>query len=294
MIKPTTLLIIVVVFMLFKYWYDLPKPVEIEPQSVFSRLEQTMAQRLVGIPESVKRRINLSEQHYSYFPHRASYRVLMHVGELFSGNAIAQVSSDCNNWYEDFAVKLMPSQRNSATLFDYKAQRMESLTGFRAEVSSRTLTLVNGDEEVTEENRRFQRINDSLEIRSEGESYFLNPDTKLNIEGAHYILSQIEQQNWQVEYLSEPGDFSQYPIQNKVQIEAFKQDHLLDNLWIIKTREYKDDGDGYQLHTTVLELINDRAVTLYAATIDRDGVLYELIMSDFEYLTSRCRQVAML
>ena len=62
-------------------------------------------------------------------------------------------------------------------------------------------------------------------------------------------------------------------------------------MWLLKTTEYDHDGEEYSRSNSVLELINDRATTLYAATLDEDGVLYELILSDFEYKPSRCRQL---
>ena len=68
----------------------------------------------------------------------------------------------------------------------------------------------------------------------------------------------------------------------------------MDQLWIIKTEEYKDEGEGYQLSSTTIELANDRAITLYAATLGDDGLLYELILNDFEYLVSRCMKTASL
>ena len=278
--------------MIFKYHHDqsaLQEP-KLSTDS-FAALERNMLERIVAIPDSVKRRVNYSEQTYEYSPHQASYRALMHLNDLYSGNAIVTFSRDCDNWYEDYSVQLKPTDRNNA-IFDYKAKRMESLSSHRAEVVTTISSWYNGRQESTEEVLRFQRIGGNLELRSEGQTATLDSGTKLNIESSRYVLRQIEQENFTIEFQSEPDEFSQFPINNKVSVAPYTGEELLDKLWIIKTEEYKDEGDGYELSSTTIEMVNDRAVTLYAATLGDDGLLYELVLNDFEYLASRCMKSA--
>ena len=300
LLRPSTLFMIVVVFMVFKYWYDHrdlgPEPNQRTPDAVFAQLEDTMHRRLKAIPESVKRKLNQNANFGSsgteYSPHQAGYQVLMHVKELFTGNAVASISKDCSQWYEEFAVQLKPGKRQSNVMFDFHAKRVESLTNREAQVVTKTKTLVNNQMEESLKDLRFNRVGEFLELRSEGETIELAPDTMLNIESGIYVLNQIAQQNYQMIFYSEPDDFSKYPIRNEVVIEPFTEDYQLTNMWVIKTQEYKDEGNGYVLDTSVIELINPRAITLYAATVDADGVLYELILNDFEYLPARCKQFA--
>ena len=278
--------------MIYKYHHDQSAIQESRlTTDSFASLEQNMLERIVAIPDSVKRRVNYSEQTYDYSPHQASYRALMHLNDLYSGNAIVTFSRDCDNWYEDYAVQLKPTDRNNA-IFDYKAKRMESLSSHRAEVVTTISSWFNGRQESTEEILRFQRIGGNLELRSEGDTATLDSGTKLNIESSRYVLRQIEQENYQIEFQSEPDEFSQFPINNKVSVSPYTGEALLDKLWVIKTEEYKNDGDGYALSSTTIEMVNDRAVTLYAATLGDDGLLYELVLNDFEYLASRCMKSA--
>ena len=280
--------------MVYKYHHDQSAVQESKlTTDSFASLEQNMLDRIVAIPDSVKRRVNYSEQTFDYTPHQASYRALMHLNDLYSGVAIVTFSRDCDNWYEDYSVQLKPTDRNNA-IFDYKAKRMESLSSHRAEIVTSISSWYNGREESTEEVLRFQRIGGSLELRSEGQTAILDSATKLNIESSRYVLRQIEQENFTLEYQSEPDEFSQFPINNKVSVAPYKGDALLDQLWVIKTEEYKDEGNGYELSSTTIEMVNDRAVTLYAATLGNDGLLYELVIKDFEYLATRCMKSAAL
>ncbi|MBT8449050.1 MAG: hypothetical protein KJO69_05145 [Gammaproteobacteria bacterium] len=295
LIRPRTLFLIVLVAIVIKYFYDQSQSLshKSEPDR-FTALENTMNNRLRAIPDGVKRRINLTDGRYDYSPHQASYQVLMHVSELFTGNAIANVSKDCTQWTEDFAVQLKPRSGERSVLFDYEAYRVESLTGMDAEIRTKAITLFNGEQEIKEEKLNFKKQLKELSLTSNGETLTLDPETKLNIEVANYVLAQIAQGNYELEYYSEPSDFTQYPIRNVVSIEAFSEDYQLDNMWLVKTTEYDHDGEEYTRSNSVLELINDRATTLYAATLDEDGVLYELILSDFEYKPSRCRQLVII
>ena len=277
--------------MLAKYYYDQSqRPDTSLSTDSFSTLEQTMLNRIAGVPDSVKRRVNISDNTFDYVPHQASYRALMHLNELYTGNAIHTSSRDCDNWYEEYSVQLKSDEINNA-VFDYQASRFESITGHQAEVTTNISSWFRGQRDATEEKLRFKRIGGNLELQSEGETVTLDADTKLNIQSSRYILRQIEQQNYEIEYRSEPDDFSQYPIQNRVTVEAYTGESSLDKLWIVKTEEYKDEGEGYQLSSTTIELVNDRAITLYTATLGDDGLLYELILNDFEYLSSRCMKM---
>ena len=292
LIRPRTLFLVVVIAVLAKYFYDQSQNLANKSEvDRFAELEITMTNRLQAIPDGVKRRINIADGRYDYSPHQASYRVLMHVSELFTGNAIANVSKDCTQWVEDFAVQLKPRSSSRNVVFDYEARRVESLTGATAEINTKAITRLNGEQEIKEETLNFQKQLKELVITSNGETLTLDPETMLNIEVANYVLAQISQGNYDLEYFSEPSDFSQFPIRNVVEIEPFSDDYQLDKMWLVKTTEYENDGDNYTRSNTVLELINDRATTLYAATLDEDGILYELILSDFEYMPSRCRQI---
>lgn len=284
--------IVVLIFMIYKYHHD--QSVLEEPKlstDSFASLEKNMLERIVAIPDSVKRRVNYSEQTYDYTPHQASYRALMHLNDLYSGNAIVSFRRDCDNWYEDYSVQLKPADRNNA-IFDYQAKRMESISSHRAEVVTSVSSWFNGRRESTEEILRFQRIGGYLELRSDGQTASLDSKTKLNIESSRYVLRQIEQENYSIEYQSEPDEFSEFPVNNKVSVTPYTGEEILNQLWVIKTEEHKDEGEGYELSSTTIELINDRAVTLYAATRGNDGLLYELVLNDFEYLASRCMKSA--
>ena len=285
---------VVVVVMVIKYFTDQAE--QSTPQlttDAFSALEKTMRNRIAGVPDSVKRRVNISENTFDYVPHQASYRAVMHLNELYTGNAIHTSSRDCDNWYEEYSVQLKSDEIDNA-VFDYRASRLESISGHQAEITTNISSWFRGQRDATEEKLRFKRISGALELKSNGETVTLDYDTKLNIQSSRYILQQIEQQNYTLEYWSEPDDFSEYAIQNRVTIEAFEGEANLDQLWLVKTEEYKDRGEGYELSATTLELVNDRAITLYAATQGDDGLLYELILNDFEYLTSRCIKMVSL
>ncbi len=286
--------ILVVILMVYKYHQDqsLLDETYLAAES-FALLERNMLDRIDAVPDSVKRRVNYSENTYDFYPHRASYRSLMHLDELYTGNAIVSFSRDCDNWYENYSVQLTPANKRRG-VFDYQASRMESLAGHRAEVTTSISRTLNGERESSEEILRFQRIGNSLELRSKGETINLSPETKLNIESSRYVLGQIQQQNYRLEYRSEPDDFSEFPVRNRVTITPYVGEEVLDKLWVIKTEEYKEEGEGYQLSSTTIELINDRAVTLYAATQGYDGLLFEMVLNDFEYLRSRCMKSAAL
>ena len=286
--------LVVVVFMVAKYFYDQSNnSTPALSSESFNKLEQNMLNRIAGVPDSVKRRVNISENTFDYVPHQASYRALMHLNELYTGNAIHTSSRDCDNWYEEYSVQLKSDRVNNA-VFDYQASRLESISGQQAEVTTNISSWFRGQRDATEENLRFKRIGGVLELKSDGETVTLDSDTKFNIQSSRYVLGQIEAQNYEIEYWSEPDDFSQYPIRNEVTVESYNGESTLDQLWIIKTEEYKDEGEGYQLSSTTIELVNDRAITLYAATLGDDGLLYELILNDFEYLASRCMKTASL
>ena len=292
LIRPGTLFIVVLLAVLIKYFYDqATSPANMSEIDRFTELESNMELRLKAISDGVKRRINESDGRYDYSPHKASYKVLMHVSELFTGNAVASVSRDCNDWVEEFAVQLKPRTGGRDVTFDYEARRVESLTSMNAEVSTKAITWYNGEREVKEETLNFKKQLKELSLSSKGETLMLDPDTKLNIEVANYVLGQISMGNLTLEYYSEPSDFTQFPVKNEVVITAFESDYLLDNMWLVKTTEYEYEDGQYTRSNSVLELINNKATTLYAATLDEDGVLYELILSDFEYMPSRCRQL---
>ena len=286
--------IVVVIFMVYKYHHDQQQMAapKLSTDS-FVTLEQGMLARIIAVPDAVKRRINISDQSFDYSPHRASYRAIMHLNDLYSGNAIVSSSRDCDNWYEEYAVQLKPANEDNA-LFDYRAQRVESIAAHRAEVQTNVSSWYQGQQEATEEVLRFQRIGGNLEVSSEGETNILSSETKLNIESSRYILRQMADDNFVLEFISEPDEFSSKPVQKKVRIERFTHETLLDQLWIIKTEQYKDTEGSYQLSSTTIELLNDRAVTLYAATLGDDGLLYELVLNDFEYLATRCMKTASL
>lgn len=292
--KVINLIAIALLLLLLKYGYDNSQQPETEESTAdndIAVLEHTMKRRLAAIPEAVKRRANISNDDYQYTPHQASYRVLMHLNQLFSGHAVSEVTRDCDQWYEEFAVQLKPDRQQTDVLFDYQARRVESLTSRQAEITTRTSTWVDGKNDVEDTQLRFRKINDGVELNSDGETYQLDPDTKLNIEGAGYLLRQIEQGKRTISYLSEPDDSTEHAIKNDISIRRLDDDYLLDKLWVVTSREYRFEEGAYSLDSSMVEVINDRAVTLYAGTMDSDGILFELILGDFEYQPSRCQQL---
>ena len=286
--KLFTMFMAVFIVMTGKYYYDQSQlePDELTTDS-FIDLVRNMNDRIATIPDSVKRRINHSDNSFENIPHQASYRALMHLNNLYSGNAITVFSRDCDNWYRSYSVQLKSTNLDN-TLFDYQANRMESLSGHRAEVQTNVTRWFNDQRDDTQETLRFRRLSDTLELSSNGETLSLDAETKLNIQSSRYILRQIEAGNYHIEFESEPDDFSESSIRNIVTAEPYTNEPILNQLWVLKTEEYKDRGEGYALSSTTIELVNNRAIALYAATLGDDGLLYELILNDFEYLADRC------
>ena len=292
---PKTLLIVVLIIILAKYWYERSQsqPEAIATETQYQDLLNTMERRLEGLTDSLKRRVNHSDGRFEYQPFQASYQVIMHVREPFFGRAIVSTSMDCKQWLESFSVQMKPKS-NRDIIFDYQFDRTEDLSNRSAEIISTTDAWSNGTKESDRRHLKFIKKDRFVEVISGDQSLELDPDTKLSIEVIQHLLSNIEKQEFNLEYYSEPREFSAYPVRNETQISAYQNDPLLNHMWLIKSKEHVFDGTGYVLDNLSVELINDRATTLYVANVDHEGVLYEMLLNDFEYKTTLCNQLAQL